>query len=139
MSSFDSVPRIPLGPKADNRRQGRRASEAGTAGHGEGSQWPPPLPPPPVSISPSGGYLFSGGHPSGAMLVWQFDPSSGQVRLASHDPGLGSVMSWGGGRASRATLGRWRGSGQEWDSLSFPPCCIYFASWIDKGVGYMEV
>ncbi|CAM9336477.1 unnamed protein product, partial [Ectocarpus fasciculatus] len=71
MVHFTHVPRIPLGA--------RPADSRGEAAGGPGD-WPPPLPPPPVCFSPSGRYLFSGGHESGALLMWQFDyNNTGQV------------------------------------------------------------
>ncbi|CAM9825759.1 unnamed protein product [Chrysoparadoxa australica] len=53
MSSFDVIPRIPL-------------PAVGTG-------------PAPVLFSPSGRFLFSGGHPAGAVLVWHIDLTTGQI------------------------------------------------------------
>ncbi|CAB1115756.1 unnamed protein product [Ectocarpus sp. CCAP 1310/34] len=72
MVHFTHVPRIPLGAKPAVDSRGEEA--AGAPG-----DWPPPLPAPPVCFSPSGRYLFSGGHESGALLMWQFDYNTGQV------------------------------------------------------------
>ncbi|CAN0516082.1 unnamed protein product, partial [Ectocarpus sp. 12 AP-2014] len=71
MVHFTDVPRIPLGARPAVDSRGEEA--AGAPG-----DWPPPLPAPPVCFSPSGRYLFSGGHESGALLMWQFDYNTGQ-------------------------------------------------------------
>ncbi|CBN78887.1 conserved unknown protein [Ectocarpus siliculosus] len=73
MVHFTHVPRIPLGARPAVDSRGEEAA-------GGPSDWPPPLPAPPVCFSPSGRYLFSGGHESGALLMWQFDyDNTGQV------------------------------------------------------------
>lgn len=82
MIHFTHIPRIPLGtgrPTLPSSSSSRRDAGGSGAGGG-GGVWPPPLPPPPVCFSPSGRYLFSGGHESGALLMWQFDyGNTGQV------------------------------------------------------------
>lgn len=89
LASFDNVPRIPLGARPPSqssgggggRRRGGGGEDGGDGGGGGGVDWPLPLSSAPVCISPSGRYLFSGGHASGALLMWQFDYATGQVSL----------------------------------------------------------
>lgn len=88
MTHFTHVPRIPLGgrppyPSSSSTPGSSKPSGGNGSSSGGDADWPPPLPPAPVCFSPSGRYLFSGGHESGALLMWQFDyNSTGQVSLA---------------------------------------------------------
>lgn len=104
LTSFDHIPRIPLGTHSSSRSSPYSSRSSGFASSVVGDAFDgdvplpslPQLPPSPVCFSPSGMYLFSGGHPSGALLMWQFDASTGQVtKLFGNDVGIeeGSLFS----------------------------------------------
>ncbi|CAM9430651.1 unnamed protein product, partial [Choristocarpus tenellus] len=79
---FDAVPRIPLGPREGHVFGGGSGGSfvQGAGGGGVKAGIPTmPLLLPPVKFSPSGRFLYSGGHEAGAVLVWQMDLGTGQV------------------------------------------------------------